>query len=189
MVHVDIFRRGIPWTQLLLREGKIPNELNLRYSQRLSAVLALGFVATWMVEAFYAPILMATPLIIFATIAAVDRWTDRRPQSAGPWILAAIALTAALGAPLAVAAGVHESLIRASTIIGFLCLLGVACLNFRFYLFLARVKHPAFLLLAFPLHLLYFLYSTMAFGFATGQHLVHRVLSPRAAPSPEKESR
>ncbi|MEM7587022.1 MAG: glycosyltransferase family 2 protein [Acidobacteriota bacterium] len=44
MIHTDIKNRAIPWTLLLLRQGDIPNDLNLRHSQRLSAVLAGGLV-------------------------------------------------------------------------------------------------------------------------------------------------
>lgn len=39
MVRADIARRGIPWTLLILRQGKIPNDLNLRHGQRVSVLL------------------------------------------------------------------------------------------------------------------------------------------------------
>jgi GT2 family glycosyltransferase len=41
MVRTDVFDRAIPWTRLILREHKMPDDLNLRRSQRLNAVLAL----------------------------------------------------------------------------------------------------------------------------------------------------
>jgi len=40
MIQTDIFDRGIPWTRLILRSGSMPNDLNVRWSQRLSVVLA-----------------------------------------------------------------------------------------------------------------------------------------------------
>jgi GT2 family glycosyltransferase len=40
MLVTDIRQRAIPWTRLLLREGTIRNDLNLRTEGRLSAVLA-----------------------------------------------------------------------------------------------------------------------------------------------------
>ena len=40
MIKTDIFDRGIPWTRLILRSGSMPNDLNVRWSQRLSVVLA-----------------------------------------------------------------------------------------------------------------------------------------------------
>ena len=36
MLWTDIFDRGIPWTRLILRNGSMPNDLNLRASQRAS---------------------------------------------------------------------------------------------------------------------------------------------------------
>lgn len=107
MIRTDIQNRGIPWTRLLLRQGRIPNDLNLRHSQRLSAVLAAG-------------------------------------------LLAALAW----GSPLALG-----------------CLLGIVLLNLRFYLFLARVKNPLFALLVIPLHVLYYLYSGLAFAAGLVLHL------------------
>jgi glycosyltransferase involved in cell wall biosynthesis len=36
----DIRDRGIPWTQLILREGRLPNDLNLQTAERARALLA-----------------------------------------------------------------------------------------------------------------------------------------------------
>jgi hypothetical protein len=40
MIVADIFQRAVPWTRLLRRERQAPNDLNLRISQRVSAVCA-----------------------------------------------------------------------------------------------------------------------------------------------------
>ena len=39
-VFTDIVERGIPWTTLMLERGGVPNDLNLRTSQRIAAALA-----------------------------------------------------------------------------------------------------------------------------------------------------
>ncbi len=39
MLRVDVLDRGIPWMELILREGRMPNDLNLRWSQRFSVIL------------------------------------------------------------------------------------------------------------------------------------------------------
>ena len=39
MVRTDIFRRAIPWTQLILRTRSMPRDLNLTLASRVSAVL------------------------------------------------------------------------------------------------------------------------------------------------------
>jgi glycosyltransferase involved in cell wall biosynthesis len=40
IVRSDVWDRGVPWTELILREGSLPDDLNLRLAQRLSAVMA-----------------------------------------------------------------------------------------------------------------------------------------------------
>ncbi len=40
LVRTDIFDRGIPWTELILRDRHMPNDLNLQVSQRISVALA-----------------------------------------------------------------------------------------------------------------------------------------------------
>ncbi|WP_246628677.1 glycosyltransferase [Methylomagnum ishizawai] len=53
MLRTDVFQRALPWARLLLREGHIPNDLNLRLQSRFSAGLAwlllgtLGAVPLW----------------------------------------------------------------------------------------------------------------------------------------------
>ncbi len=49
LVKSDVFDRGIPWTELILRDRCMPNDLNVQLSQRVSVVLVfllLG-LSTW----------------------------------------------------------------------------------------------------------------------------------------------
>ena len=41
MIETDIFRRAVPWARLLLERGELPNDLNLRTSQRFASPIAL----------------------------------------------------------------------------------------------------------------------------------------------------
>ena len=52
---------------------------------------------------------------------------------------------------------------------------GILLLNLRFYLFFARIKHPLFVLLVIPLHILYYLYSSLAFVAAVALYLGFKV--------------
>ena len=52
LVRTDVLQRGIPWTELILRTRYLPNDLNLSWSQRISAALSfllvvLGGVEIW----------------------------------------------------------------------------------------------------------------------------------------------
>ena len=52
LIKTDVFDRGIPWTRLMLRAGTVPNSLNVKSTQRISAAVVyltglcalLGFV-------------------------------------------------------------------------------------------------------------------------------------------------
>ncbi len=66
MLRTDIFDRAIPWTRLILREHKMPDDLNLRRSQRLNAVLALLLLIL-----SPAPFLGTAPLLAFLIVWAL----------------------------------------------------------------------------------------------------------------------
>ncbi len=42
MLRTDIFDRAIPWARLILRNGSMPDDLSVRWSQRVSVSLALA---------------------------------------------------------------------------------------------------------------------------------------------------
>jgi glycosyltransferase involved in cell wall biosynthesis len=45
LVKTDIVDRGIPWTELILRDRRFPNDLNLQLSQRVSTALVFLLIA------------------------------------------------------------------------------------------------------------------------------------------------
>lgn len=62
MVKADIFDRAIPWTQLILREKNLPDDLNLGLSQRASGLLLLVLVVHLVWTAFFHNIVILLPL-------------------------------------------------------------------------------------------------------------------------------
>lgn len=62
MLKTDIFDRAIPWTELILRDGFMPADLNLKISQRVSGVLvallvaSIGYVCAVLGGALIAPL-------------------------------------------------------------------------------------------------------------------------------------
>jgi len=52
IVRSDVWDRGVPWTELILREGSLPDDLNLRLAQRVSAVLAYLLMAALLAAAW-----------------------------------------------------------------------------------------------------------------------------------------
>jgi glycosyltransferase involved in cell wall biosynthesis len=53
LLKTDVLDRGIPWTRLILREKSLPNDLNLKTSQRVCAILAYLLVAAVLVGILY----------------------------------------------------------------------------------------------------------------------------------------
>jgi GT2 family glycosyltransferase len=51
LVRTDVFQRAIPWTQLILRTGYVPRDLNLTWASRVSAalVVAIGLLVVSLV--------------------------------------------------------------------------------------------------------------------------------------------
>lgn len=103
LLRSDICDRAIPWTRLLLSERRLPNDLNLGVSQRLSAALALALAASLALAPARPALLALTPLA---------------------W-------------------------------------LGILALNRPLYSFFLCRRGAGFLAVALPLHLLYYLYSSL----------------------------
>jgi glycosyltransferase involved in cell wall biosynthesis len=70
LVKTDIFDRGIPWTELILRDANMPNDLNVQISQRISValvyimLLAVGAMAVHFKGLFLVPLLLLLVLLL-----------------------------------------------------------------------------------------------------------------------------
>lgn len=170
MIHCDIRNRAIPWTQLLLRQGKIPNDLNLRHSQRLSALLTLCLVGVVTVGSWFHPSMLLLPTVPLLGLVLIDRWSLERPVP--KWGRYAVGLGTALGATaLALFTDWGQDLLQGWTLLAVALLLTIVALNGRFYLFLLQERRPLFVLLVMPAHILYYLYSSLAFAYGLGLHV------------------
>ena len=73
--RTDVFARAVPWTRLLLREGSLPDELNLTWRSRVSALVVCAAL----------PLLVAVPVLLLL----------RDATSAGEAALGAVACLSA----------------------------------------------------------------------------------------------
>ncbi|MCP5118112.1 MAG: glycosyltransferase, partial [bacterium] len=70
LVKTDIFSRGIPWTELILRDRHMPNDLNVQLSQRVSVALVFLlsgmslFAAVWWQGYFLVPLFAVLFLVL-----------------------------------------------------------------------------------------------------------------------------
>jgi hypothetical protein len=65
LLRSDFFDRALPWTELILRDRSLINDLNLRFSNRLSVILVALLLATFMIGLWW-------PLLwIFSSISVL----------------------------------------------------------------------------------------------------------------------
>ncbi len=73
MVKVDFFKRALPWTELLLEQNQMSNDMNLKTSNRLSVAIIFLLIASWFLS-FWNPylIIFSSPLIFFFIVLNYD---------------------------------------------------------------------------------------------------------------------
>jgi len=69
MLATDLFRRAIPWTQLMLGEGQLVNDLNVKTRDRLSVVFAFLLPVALVGASWWPPLLAAAALSLVLLIA------------------------------------------------------------------------------------------------------------------------
>jgi glycosyltransferase involved in cell wall biosynthesis len=76
LLKTDILDRGIPWTELILRDRNMPNDLNLQVSQRISVALAFMLVAVAAAAAVYWKGYFLIPLIALLFLLMSRYWLE-----------------------------------------------------------------------------------------------------------------
>jgi len=159
----DVLDRGIPWTELILRERNLPNDLNLRFTQRLAALIACALAGTILLGAWFHPAILLLPLLVLLGIQVLDSCSAGGRVNPLAGILVGLVVGAAV--VMAVRAFGWWSLLPAGLV------LAIVAINLPFYAFFARERHPLFALFVIPLHVLYYLYSGAALVLGTGLYL------------------
>lgn len=73
LVRADIFRRAVPWSRLLLERGRpLTNDLNLRWTERLSATATIAALAL-LPFALAFPFLIALALLLLTIVFVLNR--------------------------------------------------------------------------------------------------------------------
>ncbi len=76
LLKTDILDRGIPWTELILRDGNMPNDLNLQVSQRISVALAFVSVGAALAMAVYWQGYFLTPVFALLLFIMARFWLE-----------------------------------------------------------------------------------------------------------------
>jgi hypothetical protein len=90
LLKTDILDRGIPWTELILRDRSMPNDLNLQLSQRVSVALVFTLIALAATTAMLNGTFVLVPFL-FVVFLMLARWwgevgSYKRPKRA-LWML------------------------------------------------------------------------------------------------------
>jgi len=120
LVRTDVMDRGIPWTELILRDRSMPNDLNLQISQRVSVALAFLLLLTALGIAVYFQGYALTPLLGLLLFYMARYWID--PEDSAPSRFRFVFMTAGMIA-LVVLAEAHQMLpIIPPIVLGYLAL-------------------------------------------------------------------
>jgi len=86
LVKTDIFDRGIPWTELILRDRHMPNDLNVHLSQRVSVAMVFLLTGVSLFAAVWWHAYFLVPLFVLLFLALGRYWVehaDSRERKAG----------------------------------------------------------------------------------------------------------
>ena len=81
MLHTDLWRRAVPWTELMLREGRMVNDLNVKTGDRISVVMAFVAVGALLAAWKWPPLLGVASLALLSMLglnAGLFRFFRRR---------------------------------------------------------------------------------------------------------------
>jgi GT2 family glycosyltransferase len=120
LVKTDMLDRGIPWTELILRDKSIPNDLNLQLSQRVSVavVFLLLMAATAMAIRWRGYFLV--PLFALVFILLGRYWVDVASRQRGR--SATVILTACMAAIMGLAYAYHMRALAPLVVFAYLLL-------------------------------------------------------------------
>jgi len=179
VVKTDVLDRGVPWTELILRGGGMPDDLNLKVSQRISVILAYGLLVCFGFGVWYYRHLVWVPLFLLILVSLLDYWSIQRRF---PTLVRLLSAFAGLGILGMIALTTNRWPLFPLALV-----VGIIAINFRFYIFFLTHGRRLLVLLLLPLHVLYYLYCGLAF--AMGFVLHHSRVRKPVTPSDVREYR
>jgi GT2 family glycosyltransferase len=175
ILKTDVWYRGVPWTRLILAHAHMPNDLNLKRTQRLSVVLTYALLATALVSFLLVPWLLLLPVALLAGLLLIDYWSQSKRI---PTVVRVFGVLAAGGSSVLLTTVFH-----AWVLIPFGLLAAIIILNHWLYRFFARERYLLFAVFVIPMHLLYFAYCGFAFALGAGMHVWGGPLPVAEAPT------
>jgi hypothetical protein len=94
VLRTDFFQRALPWSELAIRSGRMPNDLNLRFGQRVSVALVflLTFFAAYLAFTLRSAFLTALIATLFVLLS--NYWSEQSFSRTARVVVAAGAILA-----------------------------------------------------------------------------------------------
>jgi len=89
LVKTDILDRGIPWTELILEDRFLPNDLNLQLSQRVSVALVFILLGIASAGAWYAGSAFILVLLTLLFLTLIPFWVESTWKTTPKAVIAA----------------------------------------------------------------------------------------------------
>ncbi len=83
LIRTDILDRGIPWIELILRNARMPDDLNVQVSQRISVVLVYLLLLSVLALAIHFQGVFLVPLLCVVFLLIGNYWLFGLSSSAG----------------------------------------------------------------------------------------------------------
>ena len=165
MITTDIFRRAVPWMELILREQEIPVDLNLDWGSRVATVAA-GLLGLLLILLLFAGQVSAwLPATTLLFILAILGTSSLANSVAGRGAMTGLVVTATV-------AITFYALVASPAALVPLTLLGtMVAARLKFYQFLFRKRGLAFAMAAVPMQFLHFLGCAIAIPIGLFKHL------------------
>jgi len=163
VVKTDIFARAVPWTRLILKQGAIPDDLNLKMSQRICVAISSVIILLTALGCWMQPLLIIVIAGIVATMSCTDH-VSGTPGRNRPAVLTGVFALLILFIVACILAPELSSIVALLGAIIFL-------LNLNLFRFFAGHSGLAFAFLSVLLHVFYYCYSGAAFGLGCMAHI------------------
>jgi hypothetical protein len=151
LVSTDLFKRGVPWMVLVLRQRQAPSDLNLNLTSRVATLLAASFALSLVALITTSHIAAIWPALALLVMGTCSAWLSRIEfaRSVVDALAPAMAVVATLG--LVLLASDPWALVPLTLIAA------LVLAQLPFYRYLAQKRGGTFALAAVPMQLLFFL--------------------------------
>ncbi len=188
-IAADFFDRALPWTQLILDSKNMPDDLNLKHSQRLCGLLCCCLGILFLVGIWQVPSLALVPpwvlaVLLFTDWAGIKLCPNKGLKLAGETRQAGLSKPGSVSLAIVHQVGATVLLATAGLVAwqhplwSLLCgmlLLCVIALNARLFTFFYRTCGLSFTLLALPLQVLVYSYSSAAFAWGCARRALRQL--------------